>query len=161
MSCPSLPCILLLNTIDLRKVELYLLTRLISSCRVETTRAPMRPRRACREIYCLSSRVRAYLCLLLLHLCARTTALHEIRYCIIRITRYVSDRSSLPSLHTDSCAGSCITTKHGNVNTDFILFIASGAFHSSKPSDLLAELQVQSWRCVSPSFISVIPRFHN
>jgi ATP-dependent HslUV protease ATP-binding subunit HslU len=37
--------------------------------------------------------------------------------------------------------GSCITTKHGNVNTDFILFIASGAFHSSKPSDLLAELQ--------------------
>jgi ATP-dependent HslUV protease ATP-binding subunit HslU len=37
--------------------------------------------------------------------------------------------------------GSCITTKHGNVNTDFILFIASGAFHSVKPSDLLAELQ--------------------
>jgi ATP-dependent HslUV protease ATP-binding subunit HslU len=37
--------------------------------------------------------------------------------------------------------GSTITTKHGNVNTDFILFIASGAFHSAKPSDLLAELQ--------------------
>lgn len=37
--------------------------------------------------------------------------------------------------------GSSITTKHGNVNTDFILFIASGAFHSTKPSDLLAELQ--------------------
>lgn len=37
--------------------------------------------------------------------------------------------------------GSCISTKHGNVNTDFILFIASGAFHSVKPSDLLAELQ--------------------
>ena len=37
--------------------------------------------------------------------------------------------------------GSTISTKHGNVNTDFILFIASGAFHSSKPSDLLAELQ--------------------
>ena len=37
--------------------------------------------------------------------------------------------------------GSSVTTKHGNVNTDFILFIASGAFHSSKPSDLLAELQ--------------------
>merc|ERR1719353_1108726 len=32
--------------------------------------------------------------------------------------------------------------KHGNVNTDFILFIASGAFHSVKPSDLMAELQV-------------------
>lgn len=37
--------------------------------------------------------------------------------------------------------GTTITTKHGNVNTDFILFIAAGAFHSSKPSDLLAELQ--------------------
>lgn len=37
--------------------------------------------------------------------------------------------------------GSTISTKHGNVNTDFILFIASGAFHASKPSDLLAELQ--------------------
>lgn len=38
--------------------------------------------------------------------------------------------------------GSSVQTKHGNVNTDFILFIASGAFHSCKPSDLLAELQV-------------------
>jgi ATP-dependent HslUV protease ATP-binding subunit HslU len=37
--------------------------------------------------------------------------------------------------------GTVVSTKHGNVNTDFILFIASGAFHSSKPSDLLAELQ--------------------
>lgn len=37
--------------------------------------------------------------------------------------------------------GSTVTTKHGNVNTDFILFIASGAFTESKPSDLLAELQ--------------------
>merc|ERR1711871_1654756 len=37
--------------------------------------------------------------------------------------------------------GSTVSTKHGNVNTEFILFIASGAFHSSKPSDLLAELQ--------------------
>ena len=37
--------------------------------------------------------------------------------------------------------GSSISTKHGNVNTDFMLFICSGAFHSSKPSDLLAELQ--------------------
>jgi len=37
--------------------------------------------------------------------------------------------------------GSTINTKYGNVNTDFILFIASGAFHASKPSDLLAELQ--------------------
>jgi len=37
--------------------------------------------------------------------------------------------------------GSTVTTKHGNVNTDHILFIASGAFHFCKPSDLLAELQ--------------------
>merc|ERR1740138_223388 len=37
--------------------------------------------------------------------------------------------------------GSTISTKHGNVNTDHILFIASGAFHQCKPSDLLAELQ--------------------
>jgi len=37
--------------------------------------------------------------------------------------------------------GSVVSTKYGNVKTDFILFIASGAFHSVKPSDLLAELQ--------------------
>jgi ATP-dependent HslUV protease ATP-binding subunit HslU len=37
--------------------------------------------------------------------------------------------------------GTTISTKHGNVNTDFILFIASGAFHSVKPSDMLPELQ--------------------
>lgn len=37
--------------------------------------------------------------------------------------------------------GSCITTKYGTVKTDHILFIASGAFHMAKPSDLLPELQ--------------------
>ncbi|MCK5903550.1 MAG: ATP-dependent protease ATPase subunit HslU [Cocleimonas sp.] len=37
--------------------------------------------------------------------------------------------------------GSSITTKHGIVNTDHILFIASGAFHLAKPSDLIPELQ--------------------
>ena len=37
--------------------------------------------------------------------------------------------------------GSTINTKFGNVVTDHILFIASGAFHTCKPSDLLAELQ--------------------
>jgi ATP-dependent HslUV protease ATP-binding subunit HslU len=37
--------------------------------------------------------------------------------------------------------GTTVTTKHGAVNTDHILFIASGAFHLSKPSDLLPELQ--------------------
>jgi len=37
--------------------------------------------------------------------------------------------------------GSTVTTKYGMVKTDHILFIASGAFHSSKPSDLVPELQ--------------------
>jgi len=37
--------------------------------------------------------------------------------------------------------GTTVATKHGVVKTDHILFIASGAFHYSKPSDLLAELQ--------------------
>jgi ATP-dependent HslUV protease ATP-binding subunit HslU len=37
--------------------------------------------------------------------------------------------------------GTTVTTKHGAVKTDHILFIASGAFHLSKPSDLLPELQ--------------------
>jgi ATP-dependent HslUV protease ATP-binding subunit HslU len=37
--------------------------------------------------------------------------------------------------------GTSVSTKHGVVKTDHILFIASGAFHISKPSDLLPELQ--------------------
>lgn len=37
--------------------------------------------------------------------------------------------------------GTTVATKHGMVKTDHILFIASGAFHVSKPSDLLPELQ--------------------
>ena len=37
--------------------------------------------------------------------------------------------------------GSTVMTKHGMVRTDHILFIASGAFHVSKPSDLIPELQ--------------------
>lgn len=37
--------------------------------------------------------------------------------------------------------GTSISTKYGTVKTDHILFIASGAFHASKPSDLLPELQ--------------------
>lgn len=37
--------------------------------------------------------------------------------------------------------GSNVTTKHGMVRTDHILFIASGAFHVSKPSDLIPEMQ--------------------
>ncbi|MEM9550148.1 MAG: ATP-dependent protease ATPase subunit HslU, partial [Pseudomonadota bacterium] len=37
--------------------------------------------------------------------------------------------------------GTTVSTKHGAVKTDHILFIASGAFHIAKPSDLLPELQ--------------------
>jgi ATP-dependent HslUV protease ATP-binding subunit HslU len=37
--------------------------------------------------------------------------------------------------------GTTVSTKHGPVKTDHILFIASGAFHTAKPSDLLPELQ--------------------
>ena len=37
--------------------------------------------------------------------------------------------------------GSTVNTKHGIVRTDYILFIAAGAFHSAKPSDLIPELQ--------------------
>ena len=37
--------------------------------------------------------------------------------------------------------GTSVTTKHGTVKSDYMLFIASGAFHLSKPADLLPELQ--------------------
>jgi len=37
--------------------------------------------------------------------------------------------------------GSTVVTKYGTVKTDHVLFIAAGAFHSSKPSDLMPELQ--------------------
>jgi ATP-dependent HslUV protease ATP-binding subunit HslU len=37
--------------------------------------------------------------------------------------------------------GCTVTTKHGTIKTDHILFITSGAFHLSKPSDLIPELQ--------------------
>ena len=37
--------------------------------------------------------------------------------------------------------GSTVTTKYGPVKTDHILFVASGAFHTVKPSDLIPELQ--------------------
>lgn len=39
--------------------------------------------------------------------------------------------------------GSVVATKYGNVSTEHVLFIASGAFHSAKPGDMLAELQVR------------------
>ncbi|NVK18745.1 MAG: ATP-dependent protease ATPase subunit HslU [Methylocystaceae bacterium] len=52
------------------------------------------------------------------------------------VSREGVQRDLLPMLE-----GTSVTTKHGTVNTDHILFIASGAFHVAKPSDLLPELQ--------------------
>ena len=52
------------------------------------------------------------------------------------ISREGVQRDLLPLIE-----GSTVSTKHGMVRTDHILFIASGAFHLSKPSDLIPELQ--------------------
>jgi len=52
------------------------------------------------------------------------------------VSREGVQRDLLPMLE-----GTTVTTKHGSINTDHILFIASGAFHVAKPSDLLPELQ--------------------
>ena len=52
------------------------------------------------------------------------------------ISREGVQRDLLPLIE-----GTSVATKHGFVKTDHILFIASGAFHVSKPSDLLPELQ--------------------
>jgi ATP-dependent HslUV protease ATP-binding subunit HslU len=52
------------------------------------------------------------------------------------ISREGVQRDLLPLIE-----GTTVATKHGTVKTDHILFIASGAFHVAKPSDLLPELQ--------------------
>jgi ATP-dependent HslUV protease ATP-binding subunit HslU len=52
------------------------------------------------------------------------------------VSRQGVQRDLLPLIE-----GSTVTTKYGTVRTDHILFIAAGAFHSSKPSDLIPELQ--------------------
>lgn len=52
------------------------------------------------------------------------------------ISREGVQRDLLPLIE-----GSTVTTKYGIIKTDHILFIASGAFHVSKPSDLIPELQ--------------------
>ena len=52
------------------------------------------------------------------------------------VSREGVQRDLLPLLE-----GTTVATKHGPVKTDHILFIASGAFHLAKPSDLLPELQ--------------------
>ncbi|MDP6706628.1 MAG: ATP-dependent protease ATPase subunit HslU [Alphaproteobacteria bacterium] len=52
------------------------------------------------------------------------------------VSREGVQRDLLPMIE-----GTTVATKHGSVKTDHILFIASGAFHQAKPSDLLPELQ--------------------
>ena len=52
------------------------------------------------------------------------------------ISREGVQRDLLPIIE-----GSSVTTKHGMVRTDHILFVGAGAFHVSKPSDLIPELQ--------------------
>ncbi len=53
-----------------------------------------------------------------------------------QVSREGVQRDLLPLIE-----GTTVTTKHGPVKTDHILFVASGAFHVSKPSDMLPELQ--------------------
>ena len=51
--------------------------------------------------------------------------------------------------------GTTVSTKHGAVKTDHILFIASGAFHIAKPSDLLPELQGRPIAAMDPRNIEI------
>jgi ATP-dependent HslUV protease ATP-binding subunit HslU len=64
----------------------------------------------------------------------KVSARHDVRGG--EVSREGVQRDLLPLLE-----GSVVSTKHGPVRTDYILFIASGAFHIAKPSDLLPELQ--------------------
>jgi len=54
----------------------------------------------------------------------------------VDVSREGVQRDLLPLIE-----GTTVSTKHGVVKTDYVLFIASGAFHTSKPSDMLPELQ--------------------
>jgi ATP-dependent HslUV protease ATP-binding subunit HslU len=54
----------------------------------------------------------------------------------VDVSREGVQRDLLPLIE-----GTTVATKHGPVKTDHVLFIASGAFHVAKPSDLLPELQ--------------------
>ena len=63
-------------------------------------------------------------------ICARTDKLGA------DVSREGVQRDLLPLIE-----GTVVATKHGQVHTDHILFIASGAFHVAKPADLLPELQ--------------------
>jgi AAA domain (Cdc48 subfamily) len=87
----------------------------------------------------------------LLHCCflyVRCAVLHR---CVVRCYMQICNSSDYRGADASAegvqrdllplIEGSTISTKHGNVNTDFILFIGSGAFSSCKPSDLVCALQ--------------------
>ncbi|WP_277630189.1 ATP-dependent protease ATPase subunit HslU [Atopococcus tabaci] len=63
--------------------------------------------------------------------------------------------------------GSTVSTKYGTINTDHILFIGSGAFHMSKPSDLIPELQgrfpirVELDDLTKDDFLKILTEPHN
>ncbi len=63
--------------------------------------------------------------------------------------------------------GSTVSTKYGSLKTDHILFIASGAFHLAKPSDLLPELQgrlpnrVELYPLIKDDFIKILKEPEN
>lgn len=63
--------------------------------------------------------------------------------------------------------GSTVNTKYGTIKTDHILFIASGAFHLSKPSDLIPELQgrfpirVELESLTKEDFVRILTEPHN
>ncbi|MEZ6066903.1 MAG: AAA family ATPase [Planctomycetaceae bacterium] len=52
------------------------------------------------------------------------------------VSRHGVQRDLLPIVE-----GTTVQTRYGNVSTDHVLFIAAGAFHRSRPSDLMPELQ--------------------
>ena len=63
--------------------------------------------------------------------------------------------------------GSTVTTKYGPVKTDHVLFIAAGAFHMSKPSDLIPEMQgrfpirVELTPLLAPDFVRILTEPQN
>ena len=63
--------------------------------------------------------------------------------------------------------GSAVSTKYGVINTDHVLFIAAGAFHSAKPSDLIPELQgrfpirVELENLTMPDFVRILSEPRN
>ena len=80
----------------------------------------------------------------------------------VDVSREGVQRDLLPLIE-----GSSVQTKHGMVRTDHILFIAAGAFHVSRPSDLIPELQgrfpirVELDELVETDFVRILEEPHN